>query len=150
MLYINTHTHTYRYNIYIYITYMTFYICIYNAHIYMEFRKTIMRSLHAGQQRRHKCEEWTFGLSGRRRGWVIWENGTETCITICETDDQCRFGAWFRAPKAGALGHPRRVGCGGMWERGSGLGGHMSTCDWFILRYAKPSQYCKVNILQLK
>ena len=40
------------------------------------FRKMI---LHAGQQRRHRCKEQTFGLSGRRRGWDDLENSTETC-----------------------------------------------------------------------
>ena len=33
---------------------------------YMEFRKTAPTILHAGQQRRHRCKEETFGLSGRR------------------------------------------------------------------------------------
>ena len=37
------------------------------THIYMESRKTVLMILHVGQQRRHK--EWTFGYSGRRRGW---------------------------------------------------------------------------------
>ena len=36
---------------------------------YMEFRKTAPTILHAGQQRRHRCKEETFGLSGRRQGW---------------------------------------------------------------------------------
>ena len=35
----------------------------------MEFRKTVLTVLHAGQQRGHRCEEQTFGLSGRRLGW---------------------------------------------------------------------------------
>ena len=38
-------------------------------HIYMEFRKVILTILHAGQQRRHRHKEQTFGLSGRRRAW---------------------------------------------------------------------------------
>ena len=38
-------------------------------HIYMEFRKTEMTTLHARQQKRHKCKEQTFGLCRRRRGW---------------------------------------------------------------------------------
>ena len=35
----------------------------------MEFMKIVPMILHAGQQRRHRCKEQTFGLSGRRRGW---------------------------------------------------------------------------------
>ena len=32
-------------------------------------RKMIPTVLHAGQQRRDKCKEQTFGFSGRRREW---------------------------------------------------------------------------------
>ena len=35
----------------------------------MEFRKMVMMILHAGEQRRHRCKEQTFGLSGKRGGW---------------------------------------------------------------------------------
>ena len=35
----------------------------------MESRKIVLTILHAGQQRRHRSTEQTFGLSGRRRGW---------------------------------------------------------------------------------
>ena len=36
--------------------------------IYTEFRKTVLLIPHARQQRRHRCEEQTFGLSGKRGG----------------------------------------------------------------------------------
>ena len=36
-------------------------------HIYMEFRKIVAMILHAGQPRRQRCKEQTFGLSGRRQ-----------------------------------------------------------------------------------
>ena len=36
--------------------------------IYMEFRKAVPMTLHAGQQRRHRRKEQTFGLRSRR-GW---------------------------------------------------------------------------------
>ena len=39
------------------------------THIYMETGKTVLVILHAGQQRRHRCKEQTFGFSGRRRAW---------------------------------------------------------------------------------
>ena len=35
----------------------------------METRKMVLVILHAGQQRRHRCKEQTFGFSGRRRVW---------------------------------------------------------------------------------
>ena len=37
--------------------------------IYMKFRKMAMITLYAGQQKRHRCIEQTFGLCGRGRGW---------------------------------------------------------------------------------
>ena len=33
---------------------------------YMDFRKIVMMTLYARQQKRHRCKEQTFGLSGRR------------------------------------------------------------------------------------
>ena len=46
----------------------------------MEFRKMVMITLYARQQKRHRCIEQSFGLCGRGRGWDDLENGTETCI----------------------------------------------------------------------
>ena len=37
--------------------------------IYMEFRKMVMTTLYARQQKRHRCIEQSFGLYGRGRGW---------------------------------------------------------------------------------
>ena len=37
--------------------------------IYMEFRKIVMMTLYARQQKRHLYKEQTFGLCGRGRGW---------------------------------------------------------------------------------
>ena len=37
--------------------------------ICMEFRKMVMITLYARQQKRHRCIEQFFGLCGRRRGW---------------------------------------------------------------------------------
>ena len=45
--------------------------------MYMEFRKMVMITLYARQQKRHRYIEQSFGLCGGR---VIWENGIETCI----------------------------------------------------------------------
>ena len=46
----------------------------------MEFRKMVMTTLYARQQKRHRCIEQSFGLCGRGKGGMIWENGIETCI----------------------------------------------------------------------
>ena len=50
----------------------------------MEFRKMVTITLYARQQKRHRCLERTFGLCGRGRGGMIWENGIETCILTCK------------------------------------------------------------------
>ena len=44
----------------------------------MEFRKKVMITLYARQQKRHRCIEQSFGLCGRGQGRMIWENGIET------------------------------------------------------------------------
>ena len=38
-------------------------------YIYMEFRKMVMMTLYARQQKTHRCKEQTFGLCGRKQGW---------------------------------------------------------------------------------
>ena len=50
----------------------------------MVFRKMVMITLYARQQKRHRCKEQNFGLWGRGRGGMIWENGIETCILSCK------------------------------------------------------------------
>ena len=39
-----------------------------------------MMTLYARQQKRHRCIQQSFGLCGRGRGGMIWENDIETCI----------------------------------------------------------------------
>ena len=39
------------------------------THIYMEFRKVVMITLYARQQKGHRCIDQSFGLCGRGRGW---------------------------------------------------------------------------------
>ena len=38
------------------------------THIY-GFKKMVMMTLYARQQKRHRCKEQTFGFCGRRQGW---------------------------------------------------------------------------------
>ena len=51
--------------------------------MYMEFRKMVMITLYGRQQKGHRYTEQSFGLCGRGRGRMIWENGIETCIISC-------------------------------------------------------------------
>ena len=37
-----------------------------HQYMYMEFRKMVMMTLYARQQKRHRCKEQTFGLCGRK------------------------------------------------------------------------------------
>ena len=46
----------------------------------MEFRKMVMITLYARQQKRHRCIKQSFGLCGEGEGGMIWENGIEMCI----------------------------------------------------------------------
>ena len=39
------------------------------TYIYMEFRKMVMMTLYARQQKRRRGKEQTFGLCGRKQGW---------------------------------------------------------------------------------
>ena len=48
----------------------------------------VLMNLFAGQERRHKHKEQTFGHSGGRRGWDDLRN---MCITIFKIDSQLEF-----------------------------------------------------------
>ena len=49
----------------------------------MEFRKMVMITLYARQQKRHRCIEQTLDSVGEGEGGMIWENGIETCLLSC-------------------------------------------------------------------
>ena len=60
----------------------------------MEFRKVVTMTLYARQQKRQRGKEQTFGLCGRRGGWDdLREQHWNMYITICKTDDLCKFDA---------------------------------------------------------
>jgi len=107
----------------------------------MEFRKMVMITLYARQQKRHRCIEQSFGLCGRGRGWdSLGEWHWNMCIIICETNRQSRFDAWYRmhGKGAGQGPRPRWGGQGEAWtqsqsslSRGAyrrGEGGAHPTC----------------------
>ena len=71
-------------------------------------------------------------------------------IIICEIDRQSRFDAWDRVLRAGALGWPRGMGCGGRREGNSGWGTHGHPWLIHVNVWQKPPRYCKVISFQLK
>ena len=50
----------------------------------MEFRKMVMITLCARQQKRHRCIGRTLDSVGEGEGGMIWENSIETCILSCK------------------------------------------------------------------
>ena len=76
---------------------------------------------------------WTVQSMGSQRVGYDWV----TFTSLCKIDSQCEFVVWHRAPKAGALWHPGRMGWGGRWDQGSGWSRYMYTYGRFILMYVK-------------
>ena len=88
--------------------------------------------------------------SGRRWGWDdLREWHWNMYISIRKTDDQCKFIAWSRAPKASAVGQSRGMRWGGRGE-GAQDGGDTHIHPWLIHVNVWQKLYCKVIILQLK
>ena len=78
----------------------------------MEFRKTVITTLYARQQKRHRCKEQTFGLCGRGRGWdSLREWQRNMYITVCKIDD--------KASSMHAAGHSELV----LWSNPEVWGG---------------------------
>ena len=88
----------------------------------MEFRKMVMTTLYVRQQKRHTDIKNRLLDSVGEGESVMREQNWNMYIIICEIDDQSKFNAWNRAPKAGALGQLRGMGWEGMWKGGSGWG----------------------------
>ena len=60
----------------------------------MEFRKMVMITLYARQQKGQRCIEQSFGLCGRGRGWDdLGESHGNMYNIIYETNRQSRFDA---------------------------------------------------------
>ena len=103
----------------------------------MEFRKKVMITLYARQQKRHRRIEQSFGLCGRGRRGMIWENSIETCIISYKK-------------QIASLGSIQDTGCLGLvhwddperWYREGGGRGvqdleHVYTHGGFMLMYGK-------------
>ena len=50
----------------------------------MEFRKMVMITLYAKQQKRHRCIDGLLDSVGEGEGGMIWENDIETYILSCK------------------------------------------------------------------
>ena len=71
----------------------------------MEFRKMVVITLYARQQKRHRCIAQSFGLCGRGQGWDdLGEWHLNMYNIIQEMNRQSRFDAGYRMLGAGALG----------------------------------------------
>ena len=46
----------------------------------MEFRKIVMMTLYAREQKRHRCIEQCVRLCGEGEGGMVWEKSIETCL----------------------------------------------------------------------
>ena len=104
----------------------------------MEFRKMVMITLYARQQKRHRCVEQSFGLCGRQRGGgIIWENGIETCIISYMK----RVTSPSSMHDTGCLGLVHWDDPEGWYGEGGGRGvqdgEHVYTCGGFMLMYGK-------------
>ena len=103
----------------------------------MEFRKMVMITLYARQQKRCRCIEQSSGLCGGGRGWMIWENGIETCIISYKK----------RITSPGSVQDTRSLGLvhwddpEGWYGEGGGRGvqdwEHVYTRGGFMLMYGK-------------
>ena len=122
--------------------------CRMNSH-HRFFKKIVMITLYAKQKKRHRCTEHTFGLCGRRRGWIVLREQHWNKYTIKgETDHQPRLDAWDKCSGLVHWEDPEGWdGEGG--EGGSGWGTHVNPWLIHVNMWQKPLQYCKVISLQL-
>ena len=103
----------------------------------MEFIKMVMITLYARQQKRHRCIEQSFGLCGRGRGGMIWENGIETCVISYVK----RIASPGSMQDTGCLGLVHWDDPEGWYGEGGGKGvqdgEHIYTRGGFMLMYGK-------------
>ena len=104
----------------------------------MKSRKIIPTILHAGQQRRRRHKEQTFGHIGRRTGWDdVREWHWNIYMTVYKIDSQWEPDVWHREPKAGALRPPGVMGWGEGWDGGSGGREHMYVYGQFMFIHTR-------------
>ena len=79
-----------------------------------------MITLYVRQQKRHRCIEQSFGLCGRGREEMIWENGIETCILSCKK--RIASLGWIQDVWGWCTGMTQRDGMGREVEGGFRIG----------------------------
>ena len=103
----------------------------------MEFRKMVMTTMYATQQKRQRCIEQSFGLVGEGEGGMIWENGIKTCIISYKK----RITSPGSMQDTGSLGLVHWADpegwCGEECGRGVQDGEHVYTCGGCMLMYGK-------------
>ena len=68
----------------------------------MESRKTVLKNLFTGKQRKNRQREQTCGHGERGgEGETYGKSNMETYITICKIDSQWEFAVWLRKLKQG-------------------------------------------------
>ena len=109
----------------------------------------VTMTLCAGQKKRHRCTEQTFGLWEKAR--VGWSERTALKHVYYQgwNRSPAQVGCMRQVLRAGALGWPRGMGWGGRWEGASGWGMHVNPWLIHVNLWQKPLQYCKVISLQL-
>ena len=97
----------------------------------------VMITLYARQQKSHRCIEQSFGLCGRGKGGMIWENDIETCIIPYKK----RIASSGSMEDSGCLGLVHWDDPEGWYREGGGSGfqdgEHVYTCGRFMLMYGK-------------
>ena len=122
----------------------------------MEFRKMVMITLYARQQKRHRCIEQASGPCGRGREWDdLGEWHWNMYNIIYEMNRQSRFDAWYWMLGAGALGRPRGMVQGGRKEGGSGWGTRIHLWQiyvnvWMKVKEESEKVGLKLNIQKTK
>ena len=116
----------------------------------MEFRKMVTITLYAKQKKRHRCIEQTFGLCGRRQGWMFRANSIETS-SILSRVKQITSPGWMHETSARGwcTGKTQRDGVGREVGGGSEWGTHVNPWLIHVNVWQKPLQYCKGISLQL-
>ena len=105
----------------------------------------VMMALYMRQQKRHRCIEQSFGLCGRGRGGMIWENGIETCIIPYMK----RIASPGSMHDTGCLGLVHWDDPEGWYGEGGGRGvqdgEHVYTHGGFMLMYGKTNTVLQSN-----
>ena len=102
----------------------------------------VMTTLYARQQNRHICIEQSFGLCGRGQGWVIWENGIETCkLSHVKRIAGPSLMHDIQGAQGWCTGMTQRDGMGREVGGGSGWGPHVH--PWWIHVNVWQNQYNK-------